>query len=106
MPDITINIDKWKKLTKKDFVLQYLFKKAKGNRRAGEAPASEIYHGWVQACLQLARSPGKLDSFQHEMWVLKDNGVVDVSRKEPCGRKIMRNHYILTTEYFDYLNRL
>ena len=83
--------------------MQYLFQKTKGSRKHGETPTAELYHGWVQSCVQMGRSPGKLVSFQHEMWVLRGQGIVEISRTEPGEKTIPKNFYILTKEYFEYM---
>jgi hypothetical protein len=101
MPTITIDVDKWKKLSKKEFAMQYLFQKANGVRERGEATASEIYIGWAEACLKLGTKSGKVDSFRYEMWKLHHDAIVEVSGTETGGRApTPGNIYILTHEYF------
>jgi len=103
MPKITIDVEKYERLTKKSFVMKYLFQKGNGNRRTGEASTSELFAGWSEAAAQLGKKIGKVKSFQYEMWTLKDQGIVEVSRTEPGEKTIPRNYYILTEEYFRFM---
>jgi len=105
MPKIVIDVDKFTKITKKDFVMQYLFQKSKGVRRKEEVPAKEMYLGWSEACLKLGMHPGKAKDFTRVLWVMGNEGIVEVSRSEPCGKKIDRNYYILTEEYFAFMRQ-
>ena len=105
MPKITIDVDKFTKITKKDIVMQYLFPKSGGARRKSEVTTQEMYRGWTEACLKLGTHPGKAKDFGRVLWVMGTEGIVEISRTEPCGKKIDRNYYILTEEYFAFMRQ-
>ena len=106
MVEITINVDNLVKLTKKEFVLQYLFQKAEGRRDQGEASRGELYEGWVQTCVKTGEKPGTASSFRKGIYLLMTLGVIEISRQEPePGIPFPRNFYILTTEYYNYMRQ-
>ena len=105
MPKITIDVDKFTKITKKDFVMQYLFQKSQGVRRRGEATSGEMHRGWAEACSKLDIHPGKTKAFATALWVMGNEGIVEVSRTEPGVARIPKNYYILTEEYFMFMRQ-
>jgi hypothetical protein len=103
--EVKIRVDELRKFTKKDFVMQYLFRKSEGNRSRGEAATSELFKGWVAVCEEMGKKPGKSRSFQHEMWTMKEQGIVEVKRQESSTAPAPKNFYILTVEYFEYMRK-
>ena len=106
MPTITINVGKYTKLTKKEFVMQYLFQKGNGNRLVGEATTGEMFTGWVEACAKLLMKPGKVDTLRYEIWKMQKEGVLEVSGTEEGGKApTPANLYILTEEYHQAMRK-
>jgi hypothetical protein len=103
MVEISINIDRLDRFTKKSYVLQHLYQKGAGRRLQGEAGVGELYDGWVKACVQISKTPGKRHSFQREMWSLREQGVVEISRQVPGEGPAPANYYVLTEEYFNFM---
>jgi hypothetical protein len=103
MTTIEIKIGKHEKITKKKFVMRYLFQKANGRRTVGEADVAEMFGGWLQACEKVNRAPGNAKSLSAAMWAMVGEGIVEVSRTESSSAPLPKNFYILTEEYFEFM---
>jgi hypothetical protein len=103
MKTIEIKVGKHEKITKKKFVMRYLFQKANGRRVAGESDSAEIFGGWLQACEIVNRAPGNAKSLSSAMWAMMEEGIIEVSRTESSSAPLPKNFYILTEEYFEFM---
>lgn len=103
MVQIVIDVKKYEKMTKRKFIMQYLFRKAVGNRTAGESDVSEIYSVWVELCLQIGETPGKSRGMTEELSRMRGAGIVEVTRTGKSSGPIPKNFYILTEEYFEFM---
>lgn len=105
MAKITIEVKKYEKLTKRKFLMRYLFQKSlnEGGRMGGESDVSEMYSGWVEACSQIVKPPGKSKKLTEELWRMTNEGIVQVTRTAESSGVLPKNFYVLTEEYFEFM---
>jgi|SRR5208337_4618530 len=98
---VTIELSPFDRPTVHWFVMQYLFKKANGDRMKGEEYVSQLYRQWEQFCGKKEKPCGNLESFSRAFRKMKMAEEVEKGRVEKGKGAIPRQYYILSQDYFD-----
>jgi hypothetical protein len=103
MAEVTIKIDTYTRVTIKWFVMNYLFNKSNGLRRRGEEYTFELYRAWTQLCAKTSKKCGTEGTFRTAVKKMRDEGMLELSREEEGMHNFPRRYFILTEEYYEYM---